>query len=322
MEQAATAADAARPTVLFRSPAFLGHDTGPHPENAGRIAAIEAELTRADLRRDRSEIPFGPASREQLERVHDPAYLNAIEQAAASGGGWIDGDTVVRPDSVAVAALAAGAATAAVDAVLDGAARRAFVLARPPGHHATPGRGMGFCLLNSIAVAASHAVAHGLDRVLILDWDVHHGNGTQDAFYETERVFFCSIHQSPLYPGTGAATERGSGAGAGFTLNIPMRPGLGDEDYETVFAETVIPAARAFRPELVLISAGFDAHRDDPLAGMRLTEAGFVSMTKAALAVAAASAGGRLVAILEGGYDPGALGRGVAAMLTTLDTAE
>ncbi|MDQ3696346.1 MAG: histone deacetylase, partial [Chloroflexota bacterium] len=194
--------------------------------------------------------------------------------------------------------------------------------ARPPGHHATPGRGMGFCLLNSIAVAAAHAIARGLDRVLILDWDVHHGNGTQEAFYETERVFFCSLHQSPLYPGTGAENERGSGAGAGFTLNIPLRPGLGDEEYETAFAETVIPAARAFRPELVLVSAGFDAHQDDPLAGMRLTEAGFVRMTRAALAVAAASASGRLVAILEGGYDPSALGRSVAAVLTTLDDTE
>jgi acetoin utilization deacetylase AcuC-like enzyme len=316
-----TAANAVRPTALFRSPHFLGHDTGSHPENAGRIAAIEAELVRVDLLRDRPEIAFGPASREQLARVHDPAYLDAIAQAAASGGGWIDGDTMVRPDSVAVATLAAGAATAAVDAVLDAAAKRAFVLARPPGHHATPSRGMGFCLLNSIAVAAAHATERGLERVLILDWDVHHGNGTQDAFYETDRVFFCSIHQSPLYPGTGAATEQGSGAGAGFTLNIPMRPGLGDDAYQRVFTDVVIPAARAYQPELVLVSAGFDAHRDDPLAGMRVTEAGFAGMATAALELAAECANDRLVAILEGGYDPTALGRGVATVLSTFDNA-
>ncbi|MGH2603995.1 MAG: hypothetical protein ACRDJ9_32000, partial [Dehalococcoidia bacterium] len=182
LEQPAPAAQAAvRPTVLFRSTRFLGHDTGTHPENAGRIGAIEAELDRSDLLRGRREITFGPASREQLERVHDPAYLDAIARAAASGGGWIDGDTMIRPDSVAVAELAAGAATAAVDAVLDGEAGRALVLGRPPGHHATPVRAMGFCLINSIAVAAAHAIARGLERVVILEWDVHHGNGTQDA---------------------------------------------------------------------------------------------------------------------------------------------
>lgn len=283
------------------------------------MRAIEAELTRSGLLHDRPRVDFGPATREQLERIHHPDYLDEIEAAAASGGGWIDGDTLVGADSFAVASLAAGAAVAAVDAVLDGDIARGFVLARPPGHHATPDRGMGFCLLNSIAIAAAHALARGTRRILILDWDVHHGNGTQDAFYDTEHVLFCSIHQSPLYPGTGAGHERGQGAGVGFTLNIPLPPGRGDDDYHQVLTEIVTPAARAYAPELVLVSAGFDAHRDDPLAGMRLTEAGFTHLATAAARIAAESAGGRLVAVLEGGYDPGALGRGVAAVLTRLD---
>ena len=320
-QQPSTAAELGRPTALFHSSRFLGHDTGSHPENPDRIRAIEAELTRTGLLRDRARPDFGPASREQLERIHDPGYLDQIDAAAARGGGWIDGDTVVYADSVEVATLAAGAAVAAVDTVLDGAARRAFVVARPPGHHATPSRGMGFCLLNNIAIAAAQALARGVERVFILDWDVHHGNGTQDAFYATDHVFFCSIHQSPLYPGTGAADERGEGAGTGYTLNIPLPPGQGDETYRRVVADVVMPAARAFAPELVLISAGFDAHRDDPLANMRLTEAGFVELASAALTLATEQSGGRLVACLEGGYDQSALGRSVAAVLSTFDEA-
>lgn len=315
------AATAARPTALLRSPRFLGHDTGSHPENAGRLRAIEDELQRADLLRDRTELAFGPAAREQLTRIHDPAYVDGIEALVAAGGGWLDADTIVQEDSFEVARLAAGAAVTAVEAVLAGQVRQAFVLARPPGHHATPDRGMGFCLLNSVAIAAAEALARGLRRVLILDWDVHHGNGTQDAFYATDQVFFCSIHQSPLYPGTGAASERGEGAGAGATLNVPLRPGLGDETYRQVVEEIVTPTVQSYAPELVLVSAGFDAHRDDPLANMRLTEAGFASLAMAAWRLAADSAGGRLVLILEGGYDPVALGRSVAAVLTTLDAA-
>lgn len=307
------------PTLLYRSPAFLGHETGSHPENAGRLRAIMAELERTGQLRDRPDPEFGAATREQIERIHDPAYVDQVEALANAGGGWIDGDTIVRPDSYSVATLAAGAAVAAVDAVLNGDARRAFVLARPPGHHATPNRGMGFCLFNSIAIAAAHALDRGLERVFILDWDVHHGNGTQDAFYDSDRVFFCSIHQWPLYPGTGAAPERGQGAGTGYTLNIPLRPGLGDDDYRQVVEESVLPAAREFAPDLVLVSAGFDAHEADPLANMRLTEAGFRDLAKAAMSIAAESAEGRLVAILEGGYDPAALGRSVATVLAQFD---
>src|SRR5688572_2866177 len=195
-------------TALFRSLTFREHDTGGHPENAGRLVAIDAELERLDLIAGRPDIPFSAAPDDALARVHDPRYIAGVREFAARGGGWLDADTAVGPNSVDIAALAAGAGIAAVDAVLDGQVKRGFVLGRPPGHHATPTRGMGFCIFNTIAVAVAHALSRGVDRVLILDWDVHHGNGTQDAFYESDQVLFCSIHQWPLYPGTGATTER------------------------------------------------------------------------------------------------------------------
>ena len=310
-----------RRAALLRSPRFRGHDTGSHPENPHRLAAIDAELERVELLEHRPDIPFGPADPIAVERVHDPRYVAALHELAARGGGWLDADTVVQPDSVEVALLAAGAAAAAVDAALDGRATRSFTLVRPPGHHATPQRGMGFCLLNSVAIAAAHALARGLERILIVDWDVHHGNGTQDAFEETDRVFYCSVHQSPLYPGTGAASERGRGRGEGFTLNIPLPPGQDDEVYRRVFDDGIVPLARAYRPELVLVSAGFDAHAADPLANMRLTETGFADLARRIVEVAEGSAGGRVVAVLEGGYDPAALARSVAAVLRVLDGA-
>ena len=308
-----------QPTALLRSPVFQGHDTGGHPENPRRLVAIEAELTRQGLLVGRPEVPFAPAPLAALERVHDPRYLDAIAKAAAAGGGWLDGDTMIGPDSWDVARLAAGAALAATDAVLAGQVLRAFCLVRPPGHHATPTRGMGFCLINNVAVAAAHALAQGLERVAIVDWDVHHGNGTQDAFYDSNHVLFCSVHQSPLYPGTGMAAERGEGQGEGFTLNIPLRPGGDDLTYRHVFEDTILPAIRSYRPELILVSAGFDAHAADPLASMRLTESGFAWMAEQIAGLAADLCAGRLVALLEGGYDPGALGRCTAATLRALD---
>ncbi len=309
----------ARPTAVLRSPWFQGHETGGHPENPRRLAAVEAELDRHDLLAGRPAVRFGPATDEQLARVHAPAYLARLAALGAAAPTGLDPDTLLLSDSLAVARLATGAAVAAVDAALDGVAARSFALVRPPGHHATPTRGMGFCLLNSVAVAAAHAIARGLTRVAVVDWDVHHGNGTQDAFYAEDRVLVCSVHQSPLYPGTGAAGERGVGRGEGATLNVPLRPGRGDADYARVFDEIVLPAVCAFRPELVLVSAGFDAHAADPLGGMRLTEDGFVTLARRVAAVADEHAGGRLVAVLEGGYDPTALARSVAAVLGALD---
>ena len=306
-------------TALFRSPRFREHDTGGHPENAGRLVVIDEALENLDLVSGRPDIPFAAASVEKLARVHDPRYIEGLRHFAAQGGGFLDADTIVGPNSFDIAALAAGAGIAAVDAALDGRARRGFVLARPPGHHATPTRGMGFCLFNTVAVAAAHALAQGLERVLIVDWDVHHGNGTQDAFYETEQVLFASVHQWPLYPGTGSAAERGADRGVDYTLNVPLPPGGDDRTYARVFDELVLPAAHAYRPQLVLISAGFDAHENDPLGGMRLTEAGFADLARRVIAVAEEHADGRVVAILEGGYDPAALAASVVATLAILD---
>lgn len=317
-----TARPEAGRAALLRDSRFQGHDTGGHPENARRLRAIEQELAARDLVRDRLVVPFDAASDAALGLVHDPRYVSGVREFAAQGGGYLDADTVVRPDSVDMAALAAGAGMAAVDAALDGVVARSFVLARPPGHHATPQRGMGFCIFNTIAVAADHALERGVSRVMIIDWDVHHGNGTQDAFYESDRVLFVSFHQSPLYPGSGAASERGAGRGSGYTLNVPLRAGGGDEVYEKVFEEVVVPAAAAYQPELVLISAGFDAHAADPLASMRVSEAGFAGMARHARNVAETHAEGRLIAFLEGGYDPPALARSVAATLAVLDNAD
>jgi acetoin utilization deacetylase AcuC-like enzyme len=308
--------------ALYRSLRFGDHDNGAHPENAGRLVAIDAALERLDLLRDRPTIPFASASEEVLARVHDPGYIAGLRDFAARGGGWLDGDTYVGPASFNVATLAAGAGLAAVDAALDGSARRGFVLARPPGHHATPRRGMGFCLFNSIAIAAAHALDRGLARVLIVDWDVHHGNGTQDAFYETDAVLFISTHQSPLYPGTGSVSERGAGRGEGYTINLPLAAGSDDEVYTEVFDQVVLPAARAYRPELVLVSAGFDAHAGDPLANMRLTESGFAALARRVAAVADEHADGRLIAFLEGGYDPVALAASVVAALAVFDAED
>ena len=306
-------------TALFRSRVFHEHDTGDHPENAGRLLAIDTELERLELLAGRPEFPFNAALDDILARVHDPRYIAGIREFSAQGGGWLDADTRVGARSVDIAALAAGAGVAAVDAALDGRAQHGFVLARPPGHHATPSRGMGFCLFNTIAVAAAHALTRGLDRVLIVDWDVHHGNGTQDAFYETDEVLFCSVHQWPLYPGTGAASERGAGNGAGYTINVPLPAGANDDAYIEVFDRVIVPAANAFQPQIVLISAGFDAHANDPLASMLVTERGFANLARRVVEIAADHADDRVVAFLEGGYAPPALAASVVATLAELD---
>ncbi|MGI8478048.1 MAG: histone deacetylase family protein [Thermomicrobiales bacterium] len=309
-------------TALFRSPKFLRHDTGNHPENPGRIAAIDAELHRRGLLDGRPEIAWGPAGVDQLERVHDPRYVEAIRRLARDGGAWLDADTLCGPDSVDVAMLGAGAAVAAVDAAMDATARRGFTLGRPPGHHATAVRGMGFCLLNSVAVAAAHALSRGARRVAIVDWDVHHGNGTQDIFSRRADVLVCSVHQygGHFYPGTGGAEETGDGPGRGFTINAPLAPGQNDRVYACVFDELFLPALRTFDAEVILISAGFDAHADDPIANMNLTEAGFAGLARRLVDLSEQTAAdGRLVAVLEGGYDPAALAGCVCAVLDVLD---
>jgi acetoin utilization deacetylase AcuC-like enzyme len=256
-----------------------------------------------------------------LEDVHDPRYIDTVAEVARRGGGYWDLDTYISPGSYEAAILAAGAATAAVDAVVTEGARSAFALVRPPGHHALRMSAMGFCLFNNIAVAAQHAVKrHGLQRVMIVDWDVHHGNGTQDYFYDRSDVLFFSSHRYPFYPGTGALHETGRGKGAGYTVNVPLPAGVGDEGYSMVFREIVAPLAKRYRPELLLVSAGYDAHLADPLGGMAVSVAGFSEMARTVrlLADEIGECGGRVAAILEGGYNIEALAASVVATIAAL----
>jgi acetoin utilization deacetylase AcuC-like enzyme len=304
-------------TLYYSHPASLDHRTGAHPENPERIRAIESALEGTGWPGlERMEPPR--AGRDQLERVHSPAHIDAIEEFCAAGGGMIDLDTVASEGSWEAALRAAGAACDAVERLLADENRTAFCGLRPPGHHAERERAMGFCLFNNIAVAAAHAIdAAGTERVLILDWDVHHGNGTEEIFKSSDRVVYASIHQSPLYPGTGAADYEGEGAGAGFTINLPVAPGADSERFRALVEHVVVPVAIAFRPGLIAISAGFDAHRSDPLASCLVDEAGYGRMAAAIRAVAA-ELGVPVLVCLEGGYDPGALAASVLATLAGL----
>lgn len=307
-------------TALITSRFFLEHETGDHPERPERLEAILRYLERTGRLDDRRIVEPDPADEETVALVHDRGYIQELREFAARGGGWLDADTVVSPRSFDVARLAVGAAVAAVDLVLRGEAPRVFALVRPPGHHAEPDRGMGFCLFNTIAVAAQWAlVQHGLERIAIVDWDVHHGNGTQAAFYRTDRVYFVSLHQWPLYPGTGRADEIGEGPGRGYTLNIPLPPRSDDQAYLRAFDEQIAPRLHAYRPELLLVSAGYDAHYADPLAAMSVTEQGFAAMAQRVRTWAQEWCDGRLVLVLEGGYNLSALATSVAATLDALD---
>jgi acetoin utilization deacetylase AcuC-like enzyme len=308
-------------TALFWTDRFTGHDTGAHVERPKRAEEIGLRLKSRGLLANRPDMYVQSVPTELLERVHDPRYLAGLERFASSGGGWIDADTYVGVDSLEIAGLAAGAAVGAVHAVLENQAPHAFALGRPPGHHATRYRAMGFCLYNSAAIAAEAAIAGGVERVAILDWDVHHGNGTQDIFYERADVLYCSVHQHPNYPGTGLASEKGSDAGRGFTVNAPLPPGQGDRVYLRLFDELFAPRIAEYEPELLIISAGFDAHHDDPLAEMQVTERGFAELTERSVDLADRVSGGRMAAVLEGGYDLTALGRSVEAMIRVLDGA-
>ena len=294
-------------TLLLFDRAMIGHDPGTgHPERPARLAAIEAILEDRPIADTVLEGP-SQASVETLERVHDAAHVQRI-LALRDEFAALDPDTRVSPGSVRAALLAAGAAVDAVDAVCTGEASGAFAFVRPPGHHAERARAMGFCLFNNIAVAAAHARAkHGCERVLIIDWDVHHGNGTQAIFYDDPGVLFFSTHQAPLYPGTGSVTEVGRGAGEGHTVNVPLSAEAGDGDLLLAFTRVLRPIADAYRPDLVLVSAGFDAHRQDPLGGLALTEEGYADLCGVAQSIARTHADGRLVLMLEGGYDLEAL---------------
>lgn len=308
-------------TLLLYDPQFLNHNPGAgHPERPERLESVVAGLTPppggAEMR-----APARPATTEELVRVHTPAYVNSI-LALRGEYAQLDADTAISPGSVDAALLAAGTCVELVNEVLDGKAKNGFALVRPPGHHAEADRAMGFCLFNNVAVAAAAALARGLSRVLIVDWDVHHGNGTQAMFYARRDVLFFSTHQFPFYPGTGSLEERGEGEGEGYTVNVPLSSGLGDGDYMLAFKEVLVPVAEAYRPELVLVSAGFDPHEGDPLANMRVSSHGFAAMCGVVRAIADRFAGGRLALTLEGGYDLRALGKSARASAEILCGAE
>jgi len=300
-------------TAFITHPACVRHDMGAgHPESPARLTAIEAALRAAGLWPRLAHMEAPAATREQLARVHDAAYLDAIESMAPDRG-WVelDPDTAMNSYSLAAARHAAGALVRAVDAVLAGEADNAFCAVRPPGHHATPGRAMGFCIFNNVAVGVAHALdAHGLERVAIVDFDVHHGNGSEACFRDDPRVLLCSTFQHPLYPY--------SGAEGGNAHNLPLPAGSDGAVLRAVFAERVLPALRAFRPQCVFFSAGFDGHREDPLAGWRLDEADYAWITAEVLTVARECAQGRVISTLEGGYALAALGRSVAAHVGVL----
>lgn len=287
---------------LFDHPAFLEHDTGPgHPERPERLVAFDRGLREAGLDGRLAHRQPREADAADVLRIHSDRHLLDLE-AARTARVAFDPDTPAGPRSLEAALLAAGAATQAVDALLDGELDSALVAVRPPGHHAERDRPMGFCLLGNVAIGAAHALARGLDRVAVVDWDVHHGNGTQHAFESDPRVLFVSSHAWPFYPGTGALGEMGQGRGRGFTVNLPLPQGCGDAEYGALYEDLVGPVVESFAPQLVLVSMGFDPHADDPLAGMRVSAAGFGRLARACLA-AAAPAGGRVAFVLEGGYD-------------------
>jgi acetoin utilization deacetylase AcuC-like enzyme len=284
-------------------PSFLEHDLRGHPENKGRLTAILAVLE--EQRMLERLVPIEPVaiSRSRLERVHDPHYIEQVQRLAERGGGHLDMDTYVSPGSYEAARMAAGGLVEATRAVLDGEVENAFALVRPPGHHALRDRGMGFCLFNNVAIAARYALAErSLHRVLIVDFDVHHGNGTQAEFEADRSVLYISSHQYPYYPGTGYWDETGQAAGIRHLVNIPLTGAVGDAGFRRILSEIVAPAARRFQPELVLVSAGYDAHWDDPLASMRLTVTGYTQIARALKELAQELCGGRLVFTLEGGY--------------------
>ncbi len=294
------------------------HDYPGHPEHAGRVDAILGYLAEAGLLDGLAALDVAAAPAASLALAHTPTYLAGLAATAGATPQHLDPDTYVTPGSWSAACMAAGAAIAAVDAVVDGRADVALSLARPPGHHALADRAMGFCLLNNVAVAARHAQARGLARVAIYDFDVHHGNGTQAIFYADGSVLYVSTHQAGIYPGTGYAHERGAGDGAGCTLNVPLPAGAGDDAMAGAWEGVIEPAIRAFRPDIVLASAGFDASFRDPLAELRVTGAGFHAIGRRLADVADAVAGGRLVFALEGGYDLPALANGVANVVLAL----
>ncbi len=306
-------------TGLVYDPIYLEHDTGDHVENSRRLVEAMSHLKETGIREKLISVPARPASPEELKMVHAPEYISYVKNKAEKGGGWLDPDTVMSPKSYEAALCAAGGVLAAVEAVMKKEVDNAFALVRPPGHHATHDRAMGFCIFNNVAIAARFALSKfNLKRILVADFDVHHGNGTQDAFYADPKVLYFSTHQFPHYPGTGWMDETGTGVGEGTTVNFPMTAGWSDEEYLRAFNEVLVPVARRFRPQIILVSAGFDAHWADQLAMMKVSIAGFVQMTRILKELAAELCQGRLVFSLEGGYNLRVVAASIKATLDVL----
>jgi acetoin utilization deacetylase AcuC-like enzyme len=301
---------------------YLKHRTGPvHPEYEGRLIAIIDHLKKSDLWDRLLHVTPSPTDTKWILKVHTAEHLKFVKQACERGATVLDqeGDTYVCRESYAVALLAVGGVIAGIDAVTSGKVKNAFCAVRPPGHHAGISRAMGFCLFNNVAIGTRYAQEqHGLKRVAIFDWDVHHGNGTQEIFYEDPSVLYVSTHQYPYYPGTGSASERGKGKGEGFTLNLPLSAGTDGKEYVKLFKEKIVPALQEFKPDILLISAGFDAHKDDPLAAIFLDESTYSEVTRMLAEFAEKCCQGRIVSVLEGGYDLQALPRCVEAHLQQL----
>ncbi|MCP4174397.1 MAG: histone deacetylase [Fuerstiella sp.] len=306
-------------TLLYMDEQFLLHKTGNHPECAARLEHVHAKLKSSGLMSQVNRVAVQAASDNDVVRVHSARHLEVVRSLADAGGGRIDADTVVSPHSATTAWLAVGSGVDAVVRVINQEDHQALCLVRPPGHHAVPDSAMGFCLLGNVAVAARTAVQRlGVSRVLVVDWDVHHGNGTQDVFYEDENVTFFSAHRFPFYPGSGRKSETGRGAGLGTVFNLPLRFGTSRKDYLTAFENALTAAADQCRPELVIISAGFDAHAEDPIGSLGLQTDDFAYLTKLVMQVAATHANGRLISMLEGGYNVERLADCVELHLKTL----
>ena len=306
-------------TGYIYHPLYLEHETGQHPENSGRLQAINARLKGSPIESQiRHHVPR-PATVEEIAANHENGYIGSVEKACGTGVDHLDMDTAISAKSYESALLSAGAGLTSVDLVVDGNCDNVFCAVRPPGHHAENDHSMGFCLFNNVAVAARYAQrAKKLERVFIFDWDVHHGNGTQHSFYSDPTIYYASTHQYPFYPGTGDANETGTGDGLGTTLNFPMRAFSGDDDYLDIVENKLIPEIQKFKPDLIILSSGFDAHEDDPLAQIQLSTQAYGAMTALMLRAAQDVCQGRLISMLEGGYNYEALADSVYSHLENL----
>ena len=312
--------DSMKRLSIVRDPVYLEHKTGEfHPESHHRLEVLYRLLDQVEIKKLYGTLEPRKATRAEIEYIHSPAYFKKAEATAGKSVTYLDPDTVASAGTFKAALYAAGGVLAGIDSLFSGAADSVLALIRPPGHHAEHDGGMGFCIFNNVAVGAVYAMKqHTIERVLIVDWDLHHGNGTQHAFYADPRVLYFSTHQYPYYPGSGAADEVGQGAGEGFTVNVPLAPGMGDNEYLTIFRNILTPIADRYRPQLVIVSAGFDTYRDDPLGGMELTSSGYATLTEIVKTIAEMHAEGRLLVALEGGYDLRGLQESVKSVIHTL----